>query len=56
MNYKVCDRKLLFVEDDEQLKNEMVAYFSPENAVCTASDVVFLCNRVISTRLYWISC
>lgn len=39
MNYKVCDRKLLFVEDDEQLKNEMVAYFSPENAVFTASDV-----------------
>ncbi len=39
MNYKVCDRKLLFVEDDEKLKNEMMAYFSPENAVFTASDV-----------------
>ncbi len=39
MNYKVCDRKLLFVEDDENLKREMIEYFSPENAVFTASDV-----------------
>ena len=39
MNYKVCDRKLLVVEDDEKLKREIIAYFSPENAVFTASDV-----------------
>ena len=39
MDYIVCDRKLLFVEDDEKLKKEMVEHFSPENAVFTASDV-----------------
>ena len=39
MEYTVCGRKLLFVEDDEKLKIEMVAHFSPENVVFTASDV-----------------
>ncbi len=39
MNYTVCNRKLLFVEDDEKLKREMIAYFSPENRIFTASDV-----------------
>lgn len=39
MNYTVCERNLLFVEDDEKLKSEMTAYFSPANTVYTASDV-----------------
>ena len=39
MNYTVCERTLLFVEDDERLKREIVGYFSPANAVFTASDV-----------------
>lgn len=39
MDYKVNGRKLLFVEDDEKLKEETVAYFSPQNAIFTASDV-----------------
>ena len=39
MNYTVCNRALLFIEDDEQLKREMVSYFSPANYVFTASDV-----------------
>lgn len=39
MNYDVCDRKLLFIEDDESLKRKMVEYFSTSNVVCTASDV-----------------
>lgn len=39
MNYKVCNRKLLFVEDDEKLRNEMIDYFSPQNTVYYASDV-----------------
>lgn len=39
MEYKVCDRKLLFVEDDERLKEEMIGYFSPQNTVRSASDV-----------------
>lgn len=39
MNYTVSGRKLLLIEDDEKLKREMIAYFSPENAVFTASDV-----------------
>lgn len=39
MNYKVCNRKLLFVEDDEKLRNEMIEYFSPHNTVYYASDV-----------------
>lgn len=39
MDYTVCGRNLLFVEDDEALKREMVAHFSPANSVCTASDV-----------------
>lgn len=39
MNYTVCKRNLLFIEDDEALKREMVAYFSPTNTVFTASDV-----------------
>ena len=39
MNYDVCDRKLLFIEDDEGLKRKMVEYFSTSNVVCTASDV-----------------
>lgn len=39
MDYTVYGRKLLFVEDDEKLKKEMVAYFSPTNTVFTASDV-----------------
>lgn len=39
MNYTVCERKLLFIEDDEKLKSEMIAYFSPTNAVFTAADV-----------------
>lgn len=29
MNYTVCGRQLLFVEDDEKLKKEMIAYFPP---------------------------
>lgn len=29
MNYTVCGRQLLFVEDDEKLKKEMIAYFFP---------------------------
>ena len=39
MEYKVCDRKLLFVEDDERLREEMIGYFSPQNTVRSASDV-----------------
>jgi two component transcriptional regulator, winged helix family len=39
MDYTVSGRKLLFIEDDEKLKREMVEYFSPANAVFTASDV-----------------
>ena len=39
MNYTVCDRKLLFIEDDEKLKREIVSYFSPTNSVFTAADV-----------------
>lgn len=39
MNYTIYGRKLLFVEDDEQLKAEMTAHFSPRNTVFTASDV-----------------
>lgn len=39
MNYTVCERKLLLIEDDEKLKREMAAYFSPANTVFTASDV-----------------
>ncbi len=39
MNYTVCERNLLFIEDDETLKREMIAYFSPANTVFTASDV-----------------
>lgn len=39
MNYTVSGRELLFIEDDEALKREMVGYFSRENAVFTASDV-----------------
>lgn len=39
MNYTVCDRKLLFIEDDEKLKKETVEYFSAANRVFTASDV-----------------
>lgn len=39
MNYTVCERTLLFIEDDEKLKREMIAYFSPQNTVFTASDV-----------------
>ena len=39
MNYTVSGRQLLFIEDDETLKGEMVAYFSPFNTVFTASDV-----------------
>ena len=39
MDYTVFGRKLLFVEDDDKLKREIVAYFSPSNTVFTASDV-----------------
>lgn len=39
MDYKVYDRKLLIVEDDENLKREIVEYFTPLNTVYTASDV-----------------
>ena len=39
MEYTVNERKLLFIEDDEKLKREMVGYFSPNNTVFTASDV-----------------
>ena len=39
MNYTVCGRKLLFVEDNDALKREMAAYFSLQNTVFTASDV-----------------
>lgn len=39
MNNTVCGRKLLFVEDNDALKREMVAYFSLQNTVFTASDV-----------------
>lgn len=39
MNYTVYDRKLLFAEDDEKLKRQMIAHFSTENTVYTASDV-----------------
>lgn len=37
--YTVCERTLLFVEDDENLKRETVGYFSAANTVFTASDV-----------------
>ena len=39
MNYTVNGRTLLFVEDDEKLKKDMIAYFSTANTVFTASDV-----------------
>lgn len=39
MNYTVSGRTLLFAEDDEKLKREMIAHFSPANTVYTASDV-----------------
>ena len=39
MNYTVSGRKLLFIEDDDKLINEMTAYFSPANTVFTASDL-----------------
>ena len=39
MNYTVCGRTLLFVEDDDRLIKEMTAYFSPANTVLTTSDV-----------------
>ena len=39
MEYTVCGRKLLFIEDDEKLKKELLAYFSAENDVFSASDV-----------------
>lgn len=39
MNYTVCERNLLIIEDDENLMREMVGYFSPQNRVFTASDV-----------------
>ena len=39
MNYTVSGRTLLFVEDDEPLKREMIAHFSPANTVFAASDV-----------------
>lgn len=39
MDYTVRGRKLLLVEDDETLKQEMTAYFSPANTVFTASAV-----------------
>lgn len=39
MDYTVCERNLLFVEDDEKLKREIICYFSPTNVVYTASDV-----------------
>lgn len=39
MNYTVYGRKLLFIEDDEKLKREIVSYFSPANTVFTAADV-----------------
>ena len=47
MNYTVCERNLLFVEDDEALKKEMIAHFSPSNAVFTASDVEEAVNLLI---------
>lgn len=39
MNYTVYDRKLLFIEDDANLKSQMIAHFSPANVVFTASDI-----------------
>ena len=39
MNYKVNGRKLLFIEDDDNLKKEMVSHFAPTNIVFTASDL-----------------
>ena len=39
MEYRVCGRKLLFVEDDERLKEEMIGYFSAQNTVCSAPEV-----------------
>lgn len=39
MNYTVCGRKLLFIEDDEKLKRKMIEHFSLQNTVFTASDV-----------------
>ena len=49
MNYTVCGRQLLFVEDDEKLKKEMIAYFSPANTVFTASDVEEAINLLTKT-------
>ena len=49
MNYTVCGRQLLFVEDDEKLKKEMIAYFSPVNTVFTASDVEEAINLLTKT-------
>lgn len=46
MDYTVCGRKLLFVEDDEKLKKEMIAHFSSANTVFTASDVEEAVNRL----------
>lgn len=39
MEYTVHGRKLLFVEDDEKLKKEMIDHFFAANSVFTASDV-----------------
>lgn len=39
MNLTVCERNLLFIEDDERLKGEIISYFSIANNVFTASDV-----------------
>ncbi len=39
MNYTVHERKLLFIEDDEELLRELVEYFSQDNVVFTACDV-----------------
>lgn len=47
MDYTVCGRKLLFVEDDDKLKKEMIAHFSSENTVFTASDVEEAVNLLV---------
>lgn len=39
MDYTVSGRKLLFVEDDIKLKEEMVSYFSKSNIVFSASSI-----------------
>lgn len=49
MDYTVCGRKLLFVEDDEKLKKEMISFFSPTNTVYTASDVEEAVNFLTET-------